>query len=134
MAEIKQILQDTKVIAVVGLSPNSQRDSHRVAGYMQSKGYRVIPVNPNTGEVLGEKSYPNLRDIPHKVDMVNVFRSSQHLPQIVDDALEIGAKSLWTQLGVIHEESTHRARDAGLDVVTDRCMMVEHRKIVLDEG
>ena len=129
MDKVRRILQDTDVIAVVGLSPNPQRDSHRVARYMQSKRYRIIPVNPAAEEVLGEKSYPSLRDIPQKVDMVNVFRRSEYLPEIVDAAVEIGAKSLWTQLGVVHEESTRRARDAGLDVVTNRCLMVEHQSL-----
>ena len=132
MDKVRRILQDTEVIAVVGLSPNPQRDSNMVARYMQSKRYRVIPVNPAAEEVLGEKSYPSLRDVPQKVDMVNVFRRSEYLPEIVDAAVEIGAKSLWTQLGIVHEESTRRAEDAGLDVVTNRCFMVEHQS--LDRG
>jgi len=133
MDEIKQLLRDTSVIAVVGLSPNPDSDSHRVARYMQAKGYRIIPVNPRADEVLGEKSYPSLRDVQEKVDMVNVFRRPEFLPEIVDAAVEIGAKSLWTQLGIVDEASTRRAKDAGLDVITDRCLMVEHRSLAHSE-
>ena len=112
---------------MVGISPNPQRDSYRVARYMSSKGYRIVPVNPTVKEVFGEKTYPSLRDVPYEVDMVNVFRNSEHLPEIVDAAIQVGAKVLWTQLGVVHWESTLRAANAGLDVVTDRCLMMEHQ-------
>ena len=127
MDKIRRILRDTEVIAVVGISPNPQRDSYRVARYMSSKGYRIVPVNPTVKEVFGEKAYSSLIDIPYQVDMVNVFRNPEHLPDIVDAAIHVGAKVLWTQLGVVHRESTLRANDAGLDVVTDRCLMVEHQ-------
>jgi predicted CoA-binding protein len=133
MDPIKQILQETRVIAVVGLSPNPQRDSYKVARYMQSKGYRIVPVNPAASEILGEKCYPSLRDIPGKVDMVNVFRPPQYLPEVADAAVDVGAKFLWTQLGVVNEEATRFASEAGLGVVTDRCLMVEHRNLTLAE-
>jgi len=125
--KIKRILRDTEVIAVVGISPNPQRDSYRVARYMFSKGYRIVPVNPTVKEVFGDKAYPSLRDVPYEVDMVNVFRNSEHLSGIVDDAIHVGAKVLWTQLGVVDRESTLRAANAGLDVVTNRCLMMEHQ-------
>ena len=133
-SDIKRVLRETMSIAIVGLSPNSDRDSHRVAAYLQGVGYRVLPVNPNADEILGEKCYRTLKNIPDEVDMVNVFRSPEHLPQIVEDALEIGVKSLWTQLGIVHREATGRASQAGLFVIIDKCMMTEHQKLTLDEN
>ena len=127
-AEIKRILEKSKTIAVVGLSPREERDSHRVAKYLQSQGYRVIPVNPNADEILGERSYPDLTSVPDPIDVVDVFRRSEAVPEIVEEAIQVGARTVWMQEGVIHEEAAGRAREAGLQVVMDRCMMIEHRR------
>jgi predicted CoA-binding protein len=127
-ADIKSILAESKTVAVVGLSPRKERDSHRVAKYLQSQGYRIIPVNPNADEVLGERSYPDLASVPEPVDVVDVFRRSEAVPEIVEEAIKLGARTIWMQMGVIHEEAAARAREAGLQVVMDRCMMVEHRR------
>jgi predicted CoA-binding protein len=129
--EIKRILQQAHSIAVVGLSDRPDRDSNGVARFLQRNGYRIIPVNPNLrGLVLGEQPYASLRDIREHVDIVNVFRRSEHLPQIVEDTIAIGADVLWTQLGVIDRAATLRARQAGLSVVVDRCMAIEHRRLM----
>lgn len=126
--DIKSILEKSKAVAVVGLSLKEERDSHRVARYLQSQGYRIIPVNPNADEILGERSYPDLASIPEPVDLVDIFRRSEAVPEIVEEAIKVGAKTVWMQEGVIHEEAAARARQAGLQVVMDRCMMVEHRR------
>lgn len=126
--DIKSILEESKTVAVVGLSPKEERDSHRVARYLQSQGYRVIPVNPSADEILGERSYPDLASVPEPIDVVDVFRRSEAVPEIVEEAIKVGAKAVWMQEGVIHEEAAARARQAGLQVVMDRCMMVEHRR------
>jgi uncharacterized protein len=130
LLHIAELLKSTKVIAVVGLSPNPMRPSNGVAQYMQRAGYRIIPVNPNVSEVLGEKSYARLEDIPEKVDMVNIFRRPEFVPDIVESAIGIGAKSVWMQEDVIHEAAAERARQAGLEVVMDRCTLKEHRKLI----
>jgi len=127
-ADIKSILEESKTVAVVGLSPREERDSHRVAKYLQSRGYRIIPVNPNADEVLGERSYPDLASVPEPIDVVDVFRRSEAVPEIVEEAIKVGARTVWMQMGVVHEEAAARAREAGLQVVMDRCMMVEHRR------
>jgi predicted CoA-binding protein len=125
---IKSVLKKSKTVAVVGLSPRKERDSHRVAKYLQGQGYRIIPVNPNAEEVLGERSYPDLASVPEPIDIVDVFRRSEAVPEIVEEAIKVGARTVWMQQGVIHEEAAARAREAGLQVVMDRCMMVEHRR------
>jgi predicted CoA-binding protein len=127
-ADIKSILEESKTVAVVGLSPRKERDSHRVARYLQSQGYRIIPVNPNADEILGERSYPDLASVPEPIDVVDVFRRSEAVPEIVEEAIKVGARTVWMQMGVIHEEAAARAREAGLQVVMDRCMMIEHRR------
>jgi len=114
------------VIAVVGLSSKPHRPSFGVARYLQSVGYRIVPVNPNEKEVLGEKSYARLEDIPVHVDIVDVFRRSEFVPPIVESAIAIGASVVWLQEGVVHEEAAARARAAGLEVVMDRCTLKEH--------
>lgn len=130
-SEIRMIFQQARTIAVVGLSDSSHRDSHSVARFMQRQGYRIIPVNPLLrGEVLGETSYAGLRDIPVPVDIVQVFRRSEYLPAIVEDAIAIAAPVLWTQLGVVHEEAAQRAQAAGLTVVMNRCMAVDYRRLM----
>lgn len=123
---IRDILTRSKVIAVVGLSSKPHRPSYGVARYLQTVGYRIIPVNPNEKEVLGEKSYARLEDVPIKVDIVNVFRRSELVPPVVESAIAVGARTLWLQEGVVHEEAATRARAAGLDVVMDRCVLKEH--------
>jgi predicted CoA-binding protein len=127
-ADIKSILEESQTVAVVGLSPREERDSHRVAKYLQSQGYRIIPVNPKTDEILGERSYPDLTSVPEPIDVVDVFRRSEAVPEIVEEAIKVGARTVWMQEGVIHEEAAARAREAGLQVVMDRCMMIEHRR------
>jgi hypothetical protein len=130
MSNIPELLKNTRTIAVVGLSSSPMRPSNGVSEYMKRAGFRIIPVNPNETEVLGEKCYARLEDVPEPVDMVNVFRRPEHVPEIVESAIRIGAKSLWLQEGVIHERAARRAREAGLDVVMDRCILKEHRKLV----
>ncbi len=125
---IGEILKNSKVIAVVGLSSKPHRPSFGVSRYMQSSGYRIIPVNPNEKEVLGEKSYSRLEDVPAKVDIVNVFRRSDDVPPVVASAVAIGAKTVWMQEGVVHEEAGEAARKAGLNVVMGRCILKEHVK------
>lgn len=125
---IKQILDECKVIAVVGLSSNPIRPSHGVAAYMQRKGYKVIPVNPNETVVLGEKCYENLAYVPEKIDLVDIFRRSEEAGKAVDEAIEIGAKAVWLQEGVIDEAAAQRAEKAGLLVVMDRCWLKDHYK------
>jgi len=125
------LLRDSKTIAVVGLSSNRRRPSYGVSEYMQSMGYRIIPVNPQETEVLGEKAFASLDDVREPVDIVNVFRRSEFVPEIVDAAIRIGAKCVWMQEGVIHEEAAAKARAAGLEVVMNRCILKEHRKMLV---
>ncbi|RED86250.1 CoA-binding protein [Cohnella phaseoli] len=123
--EIKQILEQSTVIAVVGLSDDASKTSHMVSEAMQRKGYRIIPVNPKATTILGEKAYASLKDIPEPVDIVNVFRRPEHTPPIAREAVEIGAKSLWLQLGILNEEAGAIAAEGGLNVIMDRCIKVE---------
>jgi uncharacterized protein len=126
---LRRILKENHTIAVVGLSAQWFRPSFFAAKYLQEHGYRVIPVNPAYAEVLGEKCYPNLGEIPEKVDVVDVFRNPEDVPPIVEDAIRIAAKVLWLQIGVIHEAAARRAREAGLEVVMNRCMKIEHARL-----
>jgi len=130
---IADILKRSKTIAVVGLSSNPMRPSHEVTEYMQSAGYRTIPVNPNETEVLGEKSYARLEDVPEKIDLVDIFRRAEHVPEVVESAIRVGANVVWMQLGIESEEAAEKARAAGLAVVEDACILVEHRKRVGSE-
>jgi len=125
---IATILRDSKTIAVVGLSSNPSRPSNEVAAYLQSAGYRIIPVNPNESEVLGAKCYARLEDIPERVDIVDVFRRPEDVPPVADSAIAIGAKVLWLQLGITNATAAGKARAAGLTVVDDACMLIEHKK------
>jgi len=125
-AIIREILETARVIAVVGLSRHAWRPSNRVSGYMQAAGYRIIPVNPKEREVLGETAYATLDDVPEKIDLVNVFRRSEFVPPVVEAAIRVGAKAVWMQEEVIHEQAAQQARSAGLQVVMDRCIMQEH--------
>ncbi len=129
MDKVRRILQEFKTIAVVGLSPKTDRPSYRVASYLKSKGYRIIPVNPNVPEILGEKCYPNLSSIPEKVEVVDIFRRSEDVPPVVDEAIRIGAKAIWMQEGIVNEDAARRAEEAGLLVVMDRCMYKEHVRL-----
>jgi uncharacterized protein len=127
---IEGLLRSSRTIAVVGLSSNPMRASNGVAEYMQRAGYRVIPVNPNETEVLGEKCYARLEDVPEKIDIVDIFRRSEFVPAVVESAIAIGAKAIWMQEDVIHEEAAQRARAAGLQVVMDRCILKDHRALL----
>ena len=124
-AGIRRILEHHKVIAMVGLSPKENRPSNRVARFLMALGYTVIPVNPGQKEILGQTCYPDLKSIPVKVDMVDVFRNADDVPPIADEAIAIAAKSLWLQLGIVHQEAAEKAAAAGLDVVMDRCPKIE---------
>jgi hypothetical protein len=125
---IQNILERGKVLAVVGLSSKPHRPSYGVTRYMQLAGYHIIPVNPNEEKVLGEKSYARLEDVPVQVDVVNIFRRSEFVPAIVESAIAVGVWAVWMQEGVIHQQAAERAREAGLQVVMDRCLLKEHAK------
>jgi predicted CoA-binding protein len=122
---IRRVLRGMRTWAVVGASPSPHRDSSRIASLLKARGYRVIPVNPNCDSVLGERAYPTLADIPVPVDVVDIFRRSEEAGRHVDEAIAIGAKAIWMQLGVIDHDAAERARAAGLDVVMDRCPAIE---------
>lgn len=126
--EISTILARYHTLAVVGLSSKPSRPSHGVAAYMKSRGYRVIPVNPNESAVLGERAYASLGDVPGPVEVVVVFRKSEHVPEVVENAIEAGAKVVWLQEGVVHEAAARRAREYGLQVIQDRCILKEYAK------
>lgn len=126
----RQILTQSKTIAVVGLSDNPQRPSHAVARYMQEHGYRIIPVNPGCNEILGERCYPDLQSIPEKVDLVDVFRKPADTPEIAKAAVAIGAKALWLQLGVVNDEARQIAQSGGLQVIMDRCLKIDHAHLM----
>jgi predicted CoA-binding protein len=127
----ENLLRNAKTIAVVGLSSRRSRPSYGVSEYMQACGYRIIPVNPNETEVLGEKCWPTLDEVPEPVDIVDIFRRSESVPEIVDAAIRIGAKGIWMQEGVVHEEAAEKARASGLQVVMDHCILKEHRKMLV---
>lgn len=122
---IRSVLENSRTWAVVGCSPDRGRDSHRIAAMMQSRGYRVIPVNPACSELLGERCYPSLADVPDAIDVVDIFRRSQEAGRHVDEAIAVGASAVWMQLGVIDPAAAGRAREAGLSVVMDRCPAIE---------
>ena len=129
---ILQLLKKYKTIAVVGLSSNPMRPSFGVTEYMQGAGYRIIPVNPNEREVLGEKCYARLEDVPEKIDIVDVFRRAEEVAGVVESAIRVGAKVVWMQLGVENEAAAEKARAAGLVVIEDACIRVEHRRRVAE--
>lgn len=128
-AEIADILKSYVTVAMVGLSPKPDRPSHQVAKYLQDHGYRIVPVRPGCSEILGEKCYDSLRDIPFPVEVVDIFRSVDAIPGIVDEAIAVGAKVVWMQLGLAEPVSGRKARVAGLQVVVDRCMKIEHGQL-----
>lgn len=124
---IAEILRRAKTIAVVGLSDNPLRPSHGVAAYLQAQGYRIIPVNPQIEEALGEKAFPSLLDVPEKIDIVDIFRRSEFVEDVVDQAIQLKVPAVWMQEEVIHEKAAEKARKAGIFVVMDRCILLEHR-------
>ena len=126
---IKKVLSSSKTVAIVGLSAKPEQDSYMVACYLSDHGYDVIPINPSAGEILGRKSYASLRDLPAPPDVVDIFRRAQFAPEIVEDAIAIGAKAVWMQLGIVHPPAARRAREAGLMVVMDHCIKREHQRI-----
>ncbi len=132
--EIAQILKKYQTIAVVGLSTDPGRPSYQVAEYLKNHGYRIIPVNPGCTEVLGEKCYPSLKDIPFPVEVVDIFRKVEFIPAIVAEAIDVGAKAVWMQLGLEEPDSARQARAAGLQVVMDRCMKIEHAEHLGGKG
>jgi uncharacterized protein len=129
MSRVSEILASAHTIAVVGLSHKRFRPSHGVAEYLKRAGYRIIPVNPRETEVLGERSYPDLDAVEEAIDIVDIFRRSEFVPEIVEAAIRKGAKLIWMQEGVVHEEAAGRAREAGLAVVMDRCILKDHRRL-----
>ncbi|HZR65239.1 MAG TPA: CoA-binding protein [Terriglobales bacterium] len=124
---IRDLLQRAKTIAVVGLSDNPLRPSHGVSAYMQSQGYRIVPVNPSIAEALGEKSYSSLLDIPEKIDIVNIFRRPEFVEEVVDQAIQLKVPAIWMQEGVINQPAAEKAQKAGIFVVMDLCILKEHR-------
>ncbi len=127
---VRDLLRRARVIAVVGYSDKPDRDSYRVGQYLRQAGYTVYPVNPAVSEIDGQPSYATLADVPEPIDIVDVFRRSENLPEIVDAAIAVGAKAVWAQLGVSHEEAARTAAAAGLDVVQNRCIKIEHRRLL----
>jgi hypothetical protein len=129
--DIARMVREARTIAVVGLSDKPERPSYEVASYLLEAGYRIIPVNPNIAEWKGLKSYGSLSEIPksEKIDIVDIFRKSEDVPPVVDEAIAIGAKAVWMQLGIVNEEAAGRAEAAGLEVVMDRCLKIEHGKL-----
>ena len=126
---IRRILAESKTVAIVGLSGNWYRPSYFAAKYLLDHGYQVIPVNPNYDEVLGQKCYPDLAAIPHKVDIVDLFQRSEDVPKFIQPAIDMGARVLWLQLGIVNEDAASKARCAGLEVVMDRCMKIEYARL-----
>lgn len=127
--DVERILRTTKTIAVVGLSDKPDRESYEIASYLQQQGYRIIPVNPRITETLGERAYPDLRAVPERVDVVQIFRRSEDVPPVVEDAIAIGAPVVWMQSGIVNEEAAARAESAGLVVVMDACLRSAHRAL-----
>jgi predicted CoA-binding protein len=130
VASIRRVLRDSKTIAVVGLSPKPHRPSHQVARYLMEAGYTIIPVNPGQDVILGQTCYPNLRDIPTPVDMVDIFRRPEEVLPIVEDAIAIDAKFIWMQEGIVNEDAAAKAEAAGLTVIMDRCTKIDHMNLL----
>jgi predicted CoA-binding protein len=128
--QVRRVLQGSRRIVVVGCSPKPARDSHAVAKYLLEAGYDVVPVNPGCDAILGQKCYPDLPSVPGKPDLVDVFRKSEAVPPIAEQAVASGAECLWLQMGVVHEEAARRTSEAGLYVVMDRCIMVAHKMLL----
>ncbi len=132
--EIISVLQNSKKIAVVGLSPKEERDSNKVARYLMEQGYEVIPVNPGQKEILGQPCFRTLKDIPFPVDLVDLFLNPKRIPPVVDEAIEIGAPVIWMQLEIVHQEAAEKARQAGATVIMNRCIKMEHEKWASSEA
>ena len=130
MSTEKDILTRYRTIAVVGLSADPERASHRVARYLKEQGYTIVPVNPREKEILGERSYPDLCSVPEEIDVVDIFRQPRTVPRVVAQAIYVSAKAVWMQEGIVHEAAAARARRAGMAVVMDRCMMKEHKRMM----
>jgi len=130
--DVAELLNNSRTVAVVGISHKEERDSHKVAKYLKDHGYKVIPVNPRYKEVLGETCYPDLRSVPEHIDIVDIFRNIDAIPAIVDEAVEVKAGAVWMQLGLSHEAAAEKARCAGISVVMDRCMKIEHSRLHRD--
>jgi predicted CoA-binding protein len=128
--EVVELLKSAKTVAVVGISHKEDRDSYKVAKYLKEHGYKIIPVNPKYKEVLGEPCYPDLKSVPEKIDVVDIFRKVDAIPGIVDEAIAVGAGAVWMQLGLAHNESAEKARQAGLKVVMNKCMKIEHQRLL----
>jgi uncharacterized protein len=129
--EMKEILLSAKTVASVGLSANQEKESYWIAAYLKEQGYRIIPVNPTATEILGEKAYPDLSSLPDRVDVVQVFRKPEDVPPVVEEAIKVGAKVVWMQEGIRHEEAAKKAREAGLQVIMDACMRATHRRLMI---
>jgi predicted CoA-binding protein len=127
---MKEILLSAKTVASVGLSSNPEKESYGVASYLKDQGYRIIPVNPTADEILGEKAYPDLSSVPGKIDVVQVFRRSEDVPPVADEAIRVGARVVWMQEGIVNEEAAQKARAAGLQVVMNACMRAAHRRLI----
>lgn len=128
-SQLRPLLESARTIAVVGLSPKTHRDSHRVSAYMQAAGYRIIPVTPKNVDILGQATYPDLLSVPDKIDIVNVFRQPQFVPPIAEQAVAIGAKLLWLQEGIISQPAQQIAQNAGLPLMEDSCLMIQHARL-----
>lgn len=133
-AEVRTLLENARTIAVVGISPKPDRDSHRVAAYLQEQGYTIYAVRPGCKEILGVPCYRDLRSLPGPVDIVDIFRRPEFIPDVVDQAIEIGAKAVWMQLGLAHNAAADKARAAGLQVVMSKCTKVEHMRLKKEQG
>jgi predicted CoA-binding protein len=131
-ADLRDLLERVRTIAVVGLSDNPSRDSHEVATYLATRGYRILPVNPACDRVLGQPCYPDMLSLPERPDLIDVFRKPDAVPAIVEEAIAIGAPAIWLQLGVVHADAARRAVAAGIDVVMDHCILIEHRRLFCD--
>lgn len=131
---MRDLLLEYSTLAIVGISPKLSRPSHGVAAYMKAHGYRVIPVNPNAGSVLGEHCYASLEEVPEKIDIVVIFRNPEFVLPVVESAIRVGAKAVWMQEGVTHSEAARKAREAGLEVIEDRCILKEHAKRFVADG
>jgi uncharacterized protein len=134
MHKVSELLRSSHTIAVVGLSSKRYRPSYGVAEYMQNAGYRIIPVNPFETEVLGETAYATLGEVPEHIDIVDIFRKSEFVPELVEAAIRIGAGAIWMQEGVVHEAAAAKARAAGLEVVMDRCILKDHRRMLISSN
>lgn len=127
---MKDILSSAKTVASVGISGNEQKVSNSIGAFLMTHGYHLIPVNPTTDEILGEKSYPDLTSVPEKIDVVQIFRRPEDVPAVVDEAIKVGAKAIWMQEGIVNEEAAQKAREAGLQVVMDACMRVSYQRLI----